>query len=157
LKRRLDLRLRQKDVARKIDVSEFTIRNWERGANEPNVRHIPAIIQFLGKWPCDIGKSLPQLVKTYRRLSGLSLKLFSRKLGIDPDTLSKLETEVSPSRSVMIQVAKHFHPTGQGTDILKSTSILMASTSNAIVDCIAVTIESNIGGHVRKDIVISPP
>jgi transcriptional regulator with XRE-family HTH domain len=48
--RRLDLKLRQKQVADQIGVDEATITNWERNAAVPAVRHMSAIIRSLG---CD--------------------------------------------------------------------------------------------------------
>ena len=46
-KRRLDLHLYQKDVAKIIGVSECTIWNWEKGRSNPTSRHIQKIIDFL--------------------------------------------------------------------------------------------------------------
>ena len=52
-KRRLDLGLLQKDVANKIGVNKATITNWELNHTFPEIRYIPAIIEFLGYWPYD--------------------------------------------------------------------------------------------------------
>ena len=58
-KRRLDLKLLQKQVADRIGVHELTITNWERNATVPAIRHIPAIIRFLGYDPLPSSNSLP--------------------------------------------------------------------------------------------------
>jgi transcriptional regulator with XRE-family HTH domain len=49
-KRRLDLGLLQLEVATMIEVTESTIWNWEHGT-EPELRHMPKIIEFLGYVP----------------------------------------------------------------------------------------------------------
>ena len=46
-KKRLDLGLTQIEVAEIIGVKESTVWNWEHGT-EPELRHIPKIIEFLG-------------------------------------------------------------------------------------------------------------
>src|SRR5579864_7977648 len=46
--RRLDLNLLQKQVADQIGVHELTITNWEVNATVPEVRYMPAVIEFLG-------------------------------------------------------------------------------------------------------------
>lgn len=47
-RRRLEVGLYQKDVARMIRVSPWTILNWEKGNTKPTVRRIPSLIGFLG-------------------------------------------------------------------------------------------------------------
>ena len=58
-KHRLDLQLLQKQVADQIGVDELTVTNWERNATVPAIRHIPAIIRFLGYDPLPSSNSLP--------------------------------------------------------------------------------------------------
>jgi DNA-binding transcriptional regulator YiaG len=50
-KRRLDLKLFQRQVAEQLGVDETTIHNWERNFNSPDRRFVPKIIQFLGYTP----------------------------------------------------------------------------------------------------------
>jgi transcriptional regulator with XRE-family HTH domain len=50
-KRRLDLGLRQKDVAGELGVNFKTYENWEQGKYEPATRFLPAVIGFLGYDP----------------------------------------------------------------------------------------------------------
>ena len=47
-KKRLDLKLLRKDVARIIGCDECSIWNWENNYNEPALKFIPKIIKFLG-------------------------------------------------------------------------------------------------------------
>ena len=46
--RRLELGLRQQDVAVRIGVSEWTVINWETGLRQSRLTYYAAIIQFLG-------------------------------------------------------------------------------------------------------------
>ncbi|MBI4410044.1 MAG: helix-turn-helix transcriptional regulator [Gemmatimonadetes bacterium] len=50
-KRRLDLGLRQKDLARRLGVNVNTVTNWEVGRSTPALWHVPGIIRFLGYEP----------------------------------------------------------------------------------------------------------
>ena len=46
-KRRLDLKLLQKEVAQKLGVNQDTICNWENNRTSPTLRFIPKIVEFL--------------------------------------------------------------------------------------------------------------
>ena len=85
--RRLDLNLLQNQVADQIGVHELTITNWEVNETIPEVRYIPAIIEFLGYNPLSEGSSLSERLKTARRALGLSQRKMAPKLGVDPATL----------------------------------------------------------------------
>ena len=50
-KRRMDLGLIQREVARQIGADPWTIANWEKGKTEPVARFIPHILAFLGYDP----------------------------------------------------------------------------------------------------------
>jgi len=90
-KRRLDLRLLQREVAEKIGVNEQTISNWERQRIKPEIRFIARIIEFLGYDPLPQPESFPEKLKTYRLRMGLSQKKLAVKLGIDPSTITRWE------------------------------------------------------------------
>lgn len=51
LRRRIQLRLLQKDVAEQIGVIEDSITGWENGRSNPQIHFYPAIIAFLGYYP----------------------------------------------------------------------------------------------------------
>jgi DNA-binding XRE family transcriptional regulator len=68
-------------------VHEQTITGWERNATVPEVRYIPAIIQFLGYDPLPESSSLPERLATARRTLGLSQRKMAEQLGVDPSTL----------------------------------------------------------------------
>ncbi len=58
-KRRLDLKLLQREVAAEIGVSTQTVQYWEAGRHQPAFRHLPAIIRFLGYDPAPAASASP--------------------------------------------------------------------------------------------------
>ena len=103
--RRLDLNLLQKQVADQIGVHEMTITLWEGNATIPEVRYIPAIIQFLGYNPLPVASSLPERLAIARKTHGLSQRKMAQKLGVDPATLMGWES------------GRH-QPTGKSLDVI---------------------------------------
>jgi transcriptional regulator with XRE-family HTH domain len=91
--RRLDLGLRQDQVARQIMVDESTIVNWELNHTEPAVQHIPRIVEFLGydRTSNREPESLGQRIRVKRRRLGLSLKELAKILGTDQSNLQGWE------------------------------------------------------------------
>jgi len=83
----------------------MTIINWEGNATVPEVRYMPAIIQFLGHNPLPTPSSLPERLATARRVLGLSQRKMAAKLGVDPATLMGWE-------------AGRHQPTGKSLDLI---------------------------------------
>jgi len=119
-KRRLDLGLFQKDVARRLGSNESSVWNWEKNRSSPALRFIPRIIEFLGYTP-DITQpqSLGQRIVVWRRLRGITQKELARRLGVDPTTVAGWEQgEHRPTRrlaSIIGRIAeiddvKDLHP-----------------------------------------------
>ncbi|OGQ13087.1 MAG: hypothetical protein A2026_07180 [Deltaproteobacteria bacterium RBG_19FT_COMBO_46_12] len=50
-KRRMDLKLTQKEVAEKLGVDKTAIQFWENNRVKPSLGNIPKIIEFLGYDP----------------------------------------------------------------------------------------------------------
>jgi DNA-binding transcriptional regulator YiaG len=46
-KRRLDLGLKQKDVAKIIGCDQMSVLNWEKGHTHPSANHMPQVMIFL--------------------------------------------------------------------------------------------------------------
>ena len=93
-KKRLDLKLQQKEVAEKFGVSEATIYNWENNIASPSLYSIPKIIEFLGYIPKSLQPSNPRKkIATSRRFLGLTQKEVAHYLGIDPSTLGGWERD----------------------------------------------------------------
>jgi transcriptional regulator with XRE-family HTH domain len=85
--RRLDLDLKQSEVAKIINVTPDTITNWELNRNEPTLTYIPKIISFLGYSPIFHQNT----IINYRMQNGLSQRELARILKIDPVTLARIE------------------------------------------------------------------
>lgn len=91
-KRRLDLALFQKDVARRLGSNETSIWNWERNRSSPALRFIPRIIEFLGYTPDGTEpETLGQRIVAWRRLRGITQKELARRLRVDPSTIGSWE------------------------------------------------------------------
>lgn len=90
-KKRLDLRLLQRQVAQQIGVSEATIYNWE-GNRTKALRKIPAVLRFLGYSPWPNPASFPERLVLYRRVLGLSRRQMAKTLGVNESTLARWET-----------------------------------------------------------------
>lgn len=101
-KKRLDLKLQQKDVAQLIGVNETTIYNWENNRTAPGFKYMPQIAQFLGYDPFKHENlTLGQRLLAHRQTLGLSQKELARKLKIDPGTLGRLERGLDkPTRRI---------------------------------------------------------
>ena len=66
--------------------------NWEKGKTDPPIACMPAIIAFLGYDPGPVPETLAERMRHYRRVSGLSIKEASKRLGVDPGTWSEWES-----------------------------------------------------------------
>ena len=107
-KRRLDLKLLQKELAQKIGVCVSSIYSWENNLSIPAIKHIPKIIEFQGYVPLDTS-NLPigEKIVIYRHLLGLSQRKLAHQLGIDPSTLSKWERDKrKPSERFLKRIEK---------------------------------------------------
>ena len=91
--RRLDLNLLQNQVADQIGVHELTITNWELNVTVPEVRYVPAIIQFLGYDPLPPTMCFRERLAAARRRLGLSQRRMAAKLGVDMATPMGWEAE----------------------------------------------------------------
>ena len=91
-KRRLDLKLLQKDVARMLGVDTNTVTNWEKNRCNPKLHLIPKLFKFLGHDPSGKQpKTLGERALQYRKTCGMSQKELAGLIGIDPTTLSRIE------------------------------------------------------------------
>ena len=92
-KKRLDLKLLQKDVALLVGVTEESIMHWETGRFPPQLQFYPGIIKFLGYNPFAVEtETLGGKVKNYRFLKGISHKKMGKLVGVDGATISTWET-----------------------------------------------------------------
>ena len=107
-KRRLGLKVYQKDVAAQIGVDETSIHNWETNVSQPSLEYMPAIIDFLGYDPLPPAKTVAEKLVRQRTSLGLSQKESAQRLGVDPSTLARWERgEREPAGEFLVRV-DHF-------------------------------------------------
>ncbi|MDO8272420.1 MAG: helix-turn-helix transcriptional regulator [Gammaproteobacteria bacterium] len=92
-RRRLELGLYQKDVAKLFGITLFTIINWEKGRTKPTVKFIPSVIQFLGfdPEPPEQPTSIADRLRAKRRELGLGQRETAQILGVDASTVMRWE------------------------------------------------------------------
>ena len=90
-KRRLDLGLWQRTLAKKLGVREETLATWERGQAKPLPRHYGAIVRFLGYDPAPAGDAPGDCLRALRRRLGLTRREVATRLGLDEGTLADFE------------------------------------------------------------------
>jgi transcriptional regulator with XRE-family HTH domain len=91
-KRRLDLGLRQSDLARQLGVWTSTVNTWENHHFDPEVQHVPNIVRFLGYDPFGPPPSgFAARLKAARIAAGLTRDRLAARLGIHPATVAKWE------------------------------------------------------------------
>jgi transcriptional regulator with XRE-family HTH domain len=109
-KRRLDLNLPQKKVAKRLQATTCTYRNWEKNRSNPSLSFIPRIIQFLGYVPYDTSnQDFGKKIAASRRLLGLSQKDLARLIGVDPCTIRSWEKDRhKPNKELLGILAAYF-------------------------------------------------
>jgi len=104
-KRRLDLGLRQKDVAATLGVTDSSITGWERNCFNPQTIHLPRIIAFLGYTPStydQVEDNIIENLKRYRLTHGLNQMKFAKLLGVNEKTVARWELgDFKPSKKLV--------------------------------------------------------
>ncbi len=91
-RRRLMMGMTQEEAGERMGVTEFTVINWETGLRKPAVKHMPAIVRFVGYDPAPrLPVTIPERLAAKRRELGWSQKVAARRLGVDPCTWSSWE------------------------------------------------------------------
>lgn len=91
-KKRLEIKLTQREAGEQLGVTLFTVINWEYGVRKPAIRHLPAIRQFLGYNPEHLDpKTIAERLRAKRRELGWSQKEAAQRFGVDPSTWSNWE------------------------------------------------------------------
>ena len=91
LRRRLTLKLLQREVADQFGADKASIHNWETDLTKPSLEYMPAIIRFLGYNPLPASTKWSDRLTNYRRALGISQKEAARRIGVDPSTLARWE------------------------------------------------------------------
>jgi transcriptional regulator with XRE-family HTH domain len=90
-RRRLVLKLLQRQVAAQLGVTKASIYNWEGNRGKPGLEYMPAIIRFLGYNPLPPGKGWAERLVRCRTALGLSQEEAAEHIGVDPCTLARWE------------------------------------------------------------------
>jgi transcriptional regulator with XRE-family HTH domain len=108
-RRRLMLAITQEEAATRLGVNAWTVHNWETGQRKPEIRFIPALVEFLGydPEPVDEGTLAGRLVAKRREL-GLSQREAARSLQIDPGTWAGWELGARIAREAHRRAVKGF-------------------------------------------------
>ncbi len=89
-RKRIELKLFQKELAKFIGVDECTVTNWEKNHSKPRLPFLPKIIRFLGYIPFEINDSNHrEQIKLLRKIKESPQKNYAKEIGVDPFTLSK--------------------------------------------------------------------
>jgi len=104
LKRRLELGLRQRDLAQTYGFDKDTYASWEKDKNFPVISQWPKLISFLGFDPSPPATTLGKKLQAYRRQHRLSRLKLAEKLGVDEGRLLLWEMDMSKPHSKFSQV-----------------------------------------------------
>ena len=120
LRRRLMLKLLQRQVAEQLGVDKTSIYNWETNRTKPGLEYMPAIIRFLGYNPLPPADGWPDRLVRCRTVLGISQKESARRIGVDACTLARWERgERAPTGAFATRVLR-FLGTTEGTSSLVS-------------------------------------
>jgi transcriptional regulator with XRE-family HTH domain len=89
LRRRLVLKLLQRQVREQIGVDKTSIANWESNRSKPGLQYMPAIIRFLGYNPLPPADGWADRLVQCRTVLGLSQKESAARIGVDQGTLAR--------------------------------------------------------------------
>jgi transcriptional regulator with XRE-family HTH domain len=105
LRRRLVLKLLQREVAEQIGVDKASIANWEGNRSKPGLKYMPAIFRFLGYNPLQPGEGWAERLVQCRTMLGISQKEAAGRIGVDQSTLARWERgEREPTGKFEVQV-----------------------------------------------------
>jgi transcriptional regulator with XRE-family HTH domain len=105
-KKRLGLKLHQKDVAEQLGVDQTSVFNWEGNRSSPD---------FLGYNPLPAANTLAEQLVRQRTTLGLSQKESAGRIGVDQGTLARWERgEREPAGAFLVWV-KRFLQDGEAS------------------------------------------
>jgi len=90
-RRRLDLGLTQRTLARRLGVREEAVHLWELDRFRPLARHHARLVRVLGVDPEPSCHGLAERLRAARRRAGLTQTELARRLGLDEGTIVDLE------------------------------------------------------------------
>jgi DNA-binding XRE family transcriptional regulator len=119
-KRRLSLKLLQKDAAKQIGACKQSIVSWEGNISSPEVRYMPAIIGFLGYNPLPEATTWGERLVRQRTMLGLTQKSAAREIGVDQGTLARWERGEREPTGTFAKCAERFLGTGDATSVART-------------------------------------
>jgi transcriptional regulator with XRE-family HTH domain len=107
-RKRLDLKMLQREVAERIGVGETSVFTWEANASQPDLKYMPAVIRFLGYNPLPPATGWGGRLGRHRTSLGMTREEAAKRLGVDPGTLAKWERGESEPASGSLERAERF-------------------------------------------------
>ncbi|MEW8506757.1 MAG: helix-turn-helix transcriptional regulator [Candidatus Thiodiazotropha sp.] len=102
---RVERGLRQVDVAARLDVNPWTLRNWEHNRTKPRVPYYPVIMDILGYCPYQRGDTFGMKIMLHRTYQGVTQRQLAQLLKVDPGSVSRWETGIRcPMEGVMMKL-----------------------------------------------------
>lgn len=101
-KRRIELGLKQTEVASLLGVHRGSIQLWEQGRGEQGVRSFPAIIRFLGYVPFECDGTPGGRFAFLRRCSGKTQEELAELTNCDPSSIARWENGM-PERAKKLE------------------------------------------------------
>jgi site-specific DNA recombinase len=114
-KRRLGLKMLQKDVAEQLGVDKTSVFNWEANTANPEVRYMPAIIRFLGYNPLPDADGWGERLVRHRTTLGMTQKDAAARLGVDQGTLARWERDARKPEGAFLDRVKRFLQDGEAS------------------------------------------
>lgn len=109
LRRRLELGLTQKEIAKQLGINDQTVSRWETGESNPNIKHYPFVISFLDYYPFEIDDTFGGKIKRYRFINGMSRKKLAQLFKISSKLIQEIEENKSlPSINLGASLAQLF-------------------------------------------------
>jgi len=107
-RRRLALKLLQKDVADQVGVDKCSVFNWETNTVSPDIRCMPAIIRFLGYNPLPEADTLGGRLVRHRTSLGMTQGEAAKRIDVDPGTLARWERGEREPAGALLGRAERF-------------------------------------------------
>jgi transcriptional regulator with XRE-family HTH domain len=119
-RRRLGLKMLQRDVAEQLGVDKTSVFNWEANASTPEIRYMPAIIRFLGYNPLPAADGGGAQLVRQRTTLGLSQKDAANRIGVDQGTLAKWERGEREPAGAFLGRVKRFLQDGEVSGVRRA-------------------------------------
>ena len=92
-KHRLELGLTQKATAKLLEVTQFSVINWEKRGMTPPTTTMGRVIRFLGYDPIPRGDTVADRIRAKRREMGWGQRELALHLGVDRCTVTGWELD----------------------------------------------------------------